>query len=67
MYWHLYYRGERVNGGLTGSADSAVEESRRLAWVHHYYREDRPCLLDDALLARVLRYGEDPPGWDWDD
>lgn len=67
LYWHLYFRGEPVNGGIARSLEDGEEECRRRAWVHEFSVRDRPVLCDEAVLAaerRLVRVLRDEA---WDD
>ena len=53
VYWHLYHRDDRVNGGLADEEDHARRESRRCAWAHYWSQQP-------------LRRPGDRYRWDWD-
>lgn len=36
VYWHLFYEGRRVNGGLSQDQTEAEDEARRAARCHNF-------------------------------
>ena len=59
VYWHLFYKGDRVNGGLAEDPDQAKSESRRCAYAHHWSLEENHWSRETRRLLRT---------WDdWDD
>ena len=50
FYWHLFYRGERVNGGLSATREDARADSAS-ARVHHHADEVNNALREVRLNA----------------
>jgi hypothetical protein len=61
MYWHLFHRGTRVNGGLAADYEWAQICAVRYAWQHQLHGEDGSIVeVDGDLLIDMWRRG-----WDW--
>jgi hypothetical protein len=43
-YWHLYWNGERVNGGLSPTEADARADARNASVRHIYTRDTRPVM-----------------------
>lgn len=37
-YWHLYFRDEKINGGLSCAAESARSAASTAAYSHNYHQ-----------------------------
>jgi hypothetical protein len=50
FYWHLYYQGQKINGGVIDSvengyqrAGSARIDHNRMEWLAHYFWDVETC------------------------
>lgn len=35
-YWHLFYRGQKVNGGISPDPGAARQRAEHYKWDHHF-------------------------------
>lgn len=60
IYWHLYYKGVRVNGGLCEDFEWAQMYATRYAWLHHLNiqggESEEKALLTELVNRQLERY-----------